>query len=68
MRELRNIFERTRNQPTVREMMNTFHTISRRSRSILARTGATNLFEARVFQDLLYEARGAVLSADLLKR
>lgn len=68
MRELRNIFERSRNQPTVPEMMSTFHTISRRSRSILARTGATNLFEARVFQDLCYEARGAVLSAALLKR
>jgi hypothetical protein len=68
MRELRNIFERTRNQPTVPEMMSTFHTISRRSRSILTRTGATNLFEARVFQDLCYEARGAVLSTALLKR
>lgn len=68
MRELRNIFRRTRNQPTVPEMMSTFHTISRRSRSILTAAGATDLFEARVFEDLCYEARGAVESAILLKK
>lgn len=68
MRELRNIFRRTRNQPTVPEMMSTFHTISRRSRSILAAAGATDLFEARIFEDLCYEARGAVESTILLKK
>jgi hypothetical protein len=68
MRELRNIFKRTRNQPTVPEMMSTFHTITRRYPSILARAGATSVFEARIFDDLCYEARGAALSADLLKK
>ena len=68
MRELRNILKRTRNQPTVPEMMSTFHIITRRYPSILARAGATSVFEARIFDDLCYEARGAALSADLLKK
>ena len=59
----------TLNQPTVPEMMSTFQTISRRSVSILAAAEATDLFEARVFEDLCYEAAAApVESAALLKK
>jgi hypothetical protein len=68
LRELRNIFRRTRNQPSVPEMMSTFQSISRKSTGILAAAGATSLFEARVFQDLCYEARVAVESSTLLKK
>lgn len=60
LRELRNVFRRTRNQPTVPEMMKTFRTVSRRCAVILAAAGATSLFEARAFQDLCFEARVAV--------
>lgn len=56
MRELSNIFRRTRNRPTVPEMMKTFHAISRKSSSILEQSGTASLFEARVFQELCYEA------------
>lgn len=68
LRELRNIFRRTRNQPTVPEMTSTYRAISRRSAGILAAAGATSLFEARAFQDLCYEARVAVESSALLKK
>jgi hypothetical protein len=60
MRELSNVFRRPGDQPTVPEMMSTFHTISRRSVKILAEAGTKNLFEARAFKDLCYEAKLAV--------
>jgi hypothetical protein len=60
MRELSNVFRRPGEQPSVPEMMRTFHTISRRSAQILAEAGTKNLFEARAFQDLCYEAKLAV--------
>jgi hypothetical protein len=60
MRELSNVFRRLGDQPTVPEMMSTFHTISRRSVKILAEAGTNNLFEARAFKDLCYEAKLAV--------
>jgi hypothetical protein len=60
MRELSNVFRRPGDQPTVPEMMSTFHTISRRSVKILAEAGTDNLFEARAFKDLCYEAKLAV--------
>jgi hypothetical protein len=68
LRELRNIFRRTRNQPSVPEMTSTYNAISRRSGAILAAAGATSLFEARAFQDLCYEARVAVESSTFLKK
>jgi hypothetical protein len=68
LRELRNIFRRTRNQPSVPEMTSTYNAISRRSGAILAAAGATSLFEARSFQDLCYEARVAVESSTFLKK
>jgi hypothetical protein len=60
MRELSNVIRRPGDQPTVPEMMSTFHTISRRSVKILAEAGTKNLFEARAFKDLCYEAKLAV--------
>jgi hypothetical protein len=66
MRELSNVFRRSRNQPTVPEMMRTFNTISHRSAKILAEAGAKSLFEARAFQDLCYEAKVASESLRLL--
>jgi hypothetical protein len=63
MRELSNVFRRPRNQPTVPEMMTTFNAISRRVPKILAEAGTNNLFEARAFQDLCYEAK---VAAELL--
>jgi hypothetical protein len=68
LRELRNIFRRTRTQPTVPEMTSTYYAISRRSAAILSAAGATSLFEARPFQDLCYEARVAVERSTLLKK
>ena len=64
MRELSNIFRRSRNRPTVPEMMNTFTTISRRAGKIMAAAGAANLFEARAFQELCFEAK---IAADALQ-
>jgi hypothetical protein len=68
MRELSNIFQRSRNQPTVPEMMNTFNAISRKSAKVLADAGTKNLFEARAFLQLCYEARLATEKLTLLKR
>ncbi len=67
MRELSNVFRRPRNQPTVPEMMATFNVISRRSAKILAEAGGASLFEARIFQDLCYEAKVAAESLRLLR-
>ena len=39
LRELRNIFRRTRNQPTVPEMMKTYYAISRRCEGYWLRLG-----------------------------
>ena len=64
MRELSNIFRRSRNQPTVPEMMSTFTAISRRARKIMAAAGAASLFEARAFQELCFEAK---IAADALQ-
>jgi hypothetical protein len=57
MRELANAFQRTENRPSVPEMMRTFRTLSRRSQEIIADAGAKDLFEARAFQLLCYEAK-----------
>jgi hypothetical protein len=67
MRELSNVFRRSRNQPTVPEMMGTFNAISRASAKILAEAGAVSLFEARAFQDLCYAAKIAAENLSLLK-
>jgi hypothetical protein len=67
MRELSNVFRRTRNQPTVPEMMKTFNAILRVSARILKEGGAMSLFEARAFQELCYEAKIAVENLKLLK-
>jgi hypothetical protein len=64
MRELSNIFRRSRNRPTVPEMMNTFNTISRRAGKIMVAAGAASLFEARAFQELCFEAK---IAADALQ-
>jgi hypothetical protein len=68
LRELRNIFRRPHKQPSVPEMTSTFQTISRKSRGILAAAGATSLYEARVFQELCFEARVAAESSALLRK
>jgi hypothetical protein len=57
MRELSNALPRRQNQPTVPQMMKTYKTISRRLARIMANAGAKSPFEARVFQDLSYEAK-----------
>jgi hypothetical protein len=67
LRELSNIFQRLRDQPTVPEMMTTFTGIVRRSAQIVAESGAKSLFEARVFQRLCYEAKVEVEAIRLLK-
>lgn len=59
LRELSNIFRRSRNQPTVPEMMATFTAISIKSRRILSDGGANSLFEAQAFRELCYEAKVA---------
>lgn len=67
MRELSNIFRRPRNQPSVSEMMSTFNAILRRSTKILTEDDGASLFEARIFQELCYEAKVAVEGMRLLK-
>lgn len=62
LRELSNIFRRPKNQPTVPEMMGTFHAIARKCPKILKEAGAKTLFEPRAFEVLCYEAKIAVLS------
>lgn len=57
LRELCNAFTRGKGQPTVPDMMKTFRAISRRAPSIIGDTGARDLFEARVFQELCWEAK-----------
>lgn len=57
LRELSNVFRRPVNQPTVPEMMRTHRAISRRVPIILAKAGASSVFEARAFQDLCFEAK-----------
>lgn len=68
LRELCNIFRRATNQPTVPELTSTYHAVSRRAPNILADAGATSLFEARVFQDLCFEAKVAAENLMLLKK
>lgn len=59
MRELSNAFRRPKNQPTVPEMMAACKIVSSRVKKIMSDTGAESLFEAKVFQDLLYAAKFA---------
>ena len=59
MRELANAFQRTRNRPSVPDMMRTYRTLSRSSARIIAEAGARDLFEARAFQLLCFEAKVA---------
>jgi len=59
MRELANAFQRTRNRPSVPEMMRTYRILSRSSARIIADAGAKDLFEARAFQLLCFEAKVA---------
>jgi hypothetical protein len=66
MRELSNALRRPGNQPTVPEMMSTYRVIARRSARIMSDAGAKSLFEARVFQDLCYEAKVQVDLRSLL--
>jgi hypothetical protein len=66
MRELSNVFRRPKNQPTVPQMMATFNAISRGSAKILQEAGTTSLFEARVFQELCYQAKVAADNFGLL--
>jgi hypothetical protein len=66
MRELSNVFRRP-NQPTVPEMISTYHAISLKSATILADAGAQSLFEARAFRQLCYEAGVAAGQLKLLQ-
>jgi len=59
MRELSNAFQRTKNRPSMPEMMTTFRALSRSCPRIIAEAGARDLFEARAFQLLCYEAKVA---------
>ena len=67
LKELSNIFRRPKNQPTVPDMLQTYNAISRRSSKILQEAGASTLFEARVFQELCFEAKVAAESIRLLE-
>lgn len=57
LRELNNAFVRTRNRPTVPQMMQTYRLVSRRLAEILKDAGAKTLFEASAFQSLCYAAK-----------
>ena len=55
MRELCNAFVRTGgSRPTVPQMLRTDNVITRAKRAILTDAGTENLFEARVFEDLVF--------------
>lgn len=51
-RELKNMFERTGAHPTTREMKRIYLALQERKRSILADSGAKEIYNKRVFQDL----------------
>lgn len=52
MRELCNAFVRTAQRPGVPEMMGSYRELRRLIPAVLARAGATSVFESRVFEDL----------------
>jgi hypothetical protein len=52
MRELCNAFVRTAQRPGVPEMMVNYRELRRLIPAVLARAGASSMFEARVFEDL----------------
>lgn len=57
MRQLSNVFKRPEGQPTVPDMLKTYQALSRKSSKILTNAATTDLFEARVFEDLCIEAK-----------
>lgn len=60
MRELCNAFIRPRGpRPTVPRMMRTYRLTSQRVEDVLQNSGTTNVFEARVFEDLCFIARAS---------
>jgi hypothetical protein len=58
MRELCNAFVRRGPQPGVPEMMRTYRQVKRLWNGVLETAGTSNPFEARVFRDLCFVARG----------
>ncbi|HWG21575.1 MAG TPA: hypothetical protein VG225_13680 [Terracidiphilus sp.] len=65
LRELNNAFVRTRNRPTIPEMMKAYRLVSRRQFEIAKAAGAKSLFEASAFQGLCYAAK---VAADDVRR
>lgn len=53
MRELCNAFVRANRRPTVAQMMETHGLLTRQSRRLVRENGATSLYEARIFRDLV---------------
>lgn len=51
-RELRNIFVRPGNQPSIQQMWQVYRTVRRRLPAILNQAGTQSLFTARVFKDI----------------
>ncbi len=61
MRELCNAFVRRKGpRPTVPQMVHSYRTVARRKQEIMSDAGANTLFEARVFQDLVFVAKTLV--------
>lgn len=58
MRELCNAFVRRSPQPGVPDMMRTYRRVMRLWDEVLETAGTRNPFEARVFKDLCFVARG----------
>ncbi len=58
-RELGNAFVRSRNQPTVDEMLKVYRTLRFNFRDVLHRAGAKHPYNARVFRDLCVLASAA---------
>ena len=64
MREICNAFVRSRAaRPSVPEMMRTYRGLSRKLNAITAAAGARSVFEARIFNDLCFAAKAAIIHA-----
>jgi hypothetical protein len=59
MRELCNAFVR-RNSPRPTQMVKSYRMVARRKEAIMSDAGADSLFEARVFEDLVFAAKALV--------
>jgi hypothetical protein len=61
MRELCNAFVRRNSpRPTVHRMVKSYRMVARRKEAIMSDAGADSLFEARVFEDLVFAAKALV--------